>query len=225
MIERLYCHLKKKLQENYMKGRDILNDQSLKKGFKHLIQKEPLFKAVLEQKNYEIKLFNKKKGFEGLVSLIVDQQLSVASARAIFKRIKKLIDPFTAENFIQVSETDLKGAGLSSQKINYCKGIANNIISGDLDLEGLEKKEDSEVIEELVKIKGIGEWTAKCYLLSCLKRIDVWPAADLGLMVAIQKLKGMKERPKQLTIEEIAEPWSPYRSVAALLLWSTHDKE
>ena len=225
MIERLYCHLKKKLQENYMKGRDILNDQSLKKGFKHLIQKEPLFKAVLEQKKYEIKLFNKKKGFEGLVSLIVDQQLSVASARAIFKRIENLIDPFTAENFIQVSETDLKGAGLSSQKINYCKGIANNIISGDLDLEGLEKKEDSEVIEELVQIKGIGEWTAKCYLLSCLKRIDVWPAADLGLMVAIQKLKGMKERPKQLTIEEIAKPWSPYRSVAALLLWSTHDKE
>ena len=208
-----------------MKGRDILNDQNLRKGFKHLIKKEPLFKTVLEQKNYEIKLFNKKKGFEGLISLIVDQQLSVASARAIFNRMKELIKPFTAENFIKVSETDLKGAGLSSQKINYCKGVANNIISGDLNLKSFEKKKDSEIIQELVKIKGIGEWTAKCYLLACLKRIDVWPAADLGLMVAIQKLKGMKERPKQLTIEEIAEPWSPYRSVAALLLWSTHDKE
>ena len=225
MTERLYCHSKKKLQPSYMKDREILNDQSLKKGFKYLIQKEPLFKAVLEQKNYEINLFNKKKGFEGLVSLVVDQQLSVASARAIFKRMKELIEPFTAESFIQVSETDLKGAGLSSQKINYCKGIANNIICGDLDLKSLEKKEDSEVVEELVQIKGIGEWTAKCYLIACLKRIDVWPAADLGLMVAIQKLKGMKERPKQLTIEEIAESWSPYRSVAALLLWSTHDKE
>ena len=225
MIEKLYYHSKKTLQQNYMKGRDILNDQNLRKGFKHLIKKEPLFKAVLEQKNYEIKLFNKKKGFEGLISLIVDQQLSVASARAIFNRMKELIKPFTAENFIKVSETDLKGAGLSSQKINYCKGVANNIISGDLNLKSFEKKKDSEIIQELVKIKGIGEWTAKCYLLACLKRIDVWPAADLGLMVAIQKLKGMKERPKQLTIEEIAEPWSPYRSVAALLLWSTHDKE
>ena len=208
-----------------MKDREILNDQSLKKGFKHLIKKEPLFKAALEQKNYEIKLFNKKKGFEGLVSLVVDQQLSVASARAIFKRMKELIEPFTAENFIQVSATDLKSAGLSSQKINYCKGIANNVICGDLDLKSLEEKEDSEIIEKLVQIKGIGEWTAKCYLIACLKRVDVWPAADLGLMAAIQKLKGMKERPKQLTIEEIAEPWSPYRSVAALLLWSTHDKE
>ena len=225
MIEKLYCHSKKKLQKSYMKDREILNDQSLKKGFKHLMQKEPLFKAVLEQKNYEIKLFNKKKGFEGLVSLIVDQQLSVASARAIFRRMKNLIEPFTAENFIKGSETDLKNVGLSSQKINYCKGIANKIISGDLNLESLEKKEDSAVIEELVQIKGIGEWTAKCYLIACLKRIDAWPSADLGLMVAIQKLKGMKERPKQLTIEEIAETWSPYRSVAALLLWSTHDKE
>ena len=126
-----------------MKDREILNDQSLKKGFKHLMQKEPLFKAVLEQKNYEIKLFNKKKGFEGLVSLIVDQQLSVASAKTIFRRMKNLIEPFTAENFIKVSETDLKSAGLSSQKINYCKGIANKIINGDLNLESLEKKKDS----------------------------------------------------------------------------------
>ena len=96
-----------------MKDREILNDQSLKKGLEHLIQKEPLFKAVLEQKNYEIKLFNKKKGFEGLVSLIVDQQLSVASARAIFRRMKNLIEPFTAENFIKVSETEHKNVGLS----------------------------------------------------------------------------------------------------------------
>ena len=208
-----------------MEDRSILNERNLKKAFSYLIEKEPLFKAVLEEKNYEIKLFNKRKGFEGLVSLIVDQQLSVASARAIFNRMKELVKPFTAENFIEVSEAELKGAGLSSQKINYCKGIANQIIVGDLNLKSLERKKDSEIIEELVKIKGVGEWTAKCYLLACLKRIDVWPAADLGLMIAIQKLMGMKERPKQLTIEEIAEPWSPYRSVAALLLWSTHDKE
>jgi DNA-3-methyladenine glycosylase II len=208
-----------------MEDRNILNERNLKKAFSYLIEKEPLFKAVLEDKNYEIKLFNKRKGFEGLVGLIVDQQLSVASARAIFNRMKELVKPFTAEKFIEVSEVELKGAGLSSQKINYCKGIANKIIVGDLNLKSLEKKKDSEVIEELVKIKGVGEWTAKCYLLACLKRIDVWPAADLGLMIAIQKLMGMKERPKQLTIEEIAEPWSPYRSVAALLLWSIHDKE
>ena len=208
-----------------MKTREILNDQTLNDAFKHLIKEEPLFKKVLEDKNYKINLFNKKKGFEGLISLIVEQQLSVASAKAIFNRIKDLIKPFTAKKFIEIKETDLKKAGLSSQKINYCKGIANKIISGDLNLKKLEKKNDAEAIKELVKIKGIGEWTAKCYLLGCLKRIDIWPSSDLGIIVAIQKLKDMEERPKELTIEEIAEPWSPYRSVAALLLWSTYDKE
>ena len=208
-----------------MEARKILNDQTLNDAFEHLIKEEPLFEKVLEDKNYEINLFNKKKGFEGLISLIVEQQLSVASAKAIFNRIKDLIKPFTAKKFIEIKEADLKKAGLSSQKINYCKGIANKIISGDLNLKKLEKKSDAEAIKELVKIKGIGEWTAKCYLLGCLKRIDIWPSSDLGIIVAIQKLKDMEERPKELTIEEIAEPWSPYRSVAALLLWSTYDKE
>ena len=208
-----------------METREILNDQTLNDAFKHLIKEEPLFKKVLEDKNYKINLFNKKKGFEGLISLIVEQQLSVASAKAIFNRIKDLIKPFTAKKFIEIKETDLKKAGLSSQKINYCKGIANKIISGDLNLKKLEKKSDAEAIKELVKIKGIGEWTAKCYLLGCLKRIDIWPSSDLGIIVAKQKMKDMEERPKELTIEEIAEPWSPYRSVAALLLWSTYDKE
>ena len=208
-----------------MEAREILNDQTLNDAFKHLIKEEPLFKKVLEDKNYKINHFNKKKGFEGLINLLVEQQLSVASAKAIFNRIKDLIKPFTAKKFIEIKETDLKKAGLSSQKINYCKGIANKIISGDLNLKKLEKKSDAEAIKELVKIKGIGEWTAKCYLLGCLKRIDIWPSSDLGIIVAIQKLKDMEERPKELTIEEIAEPWSPYRSVAALLLWSTYDKE
>ncbi|MBV06527.1 MAG: hypothetical protein CMD53_04215, partial [Gammaproteobacteria bacterium] len=126
-----------------MEDKNILNEGNLKKAFSYLIEKEPLFKAVLEEKNYEIKLFNKRKGFEGLVSLIVDQQLSVASAKAIFNRMKELVKPFTAEKFIKVSETKLKGAGLSSQKINYCKGIANQIIVGDLNLKSLEKKKDS----------------------------------------------------------------------------------
>jgi len=208
-----------------MKARETLNDQNIKKAFEHLVNKEPLFESVLIEKNYELVLFNKKKGFEGLISLIVDQQLSVASAKAIFGRLKGLVKPFNAKNFIEVSEVDLKRVGLSTQKVDYCKGVAYKVVNGDLNLKNLEKKSDSEVIEELVKIKGIGEWTAKCYLLACLKRVDVWPAADLGLMVAIQRLKGMKNRPNQLTIEEMAKPWSPYRSVAALLLWSTYDKD
>ena len=99
------------------------------------------------------------------------------------------------------------------------------IINKELDLNGLSKKADSEVIKELVKVRGIGEWTAQCYLMACLKRLDGWPSSDLGLIVAIQRLNGLEDRPDYLTIEKMSEPWSPYRTLAALILWSTYDKE
>ena len=79
------------------------------------------------------------------------------------------------------------------------------------------------IVEQLVKFKGVGEWTAQCYLLGCMSRLDAWPASDLGLQVAIQRIKSLEERPTGLTIEEIAEPWKPFRSVAALILWSSYD--
>ena len=99
------------------------------------------------------------------------------------------------------------------------------MVNKTLDFKKLEKMPDKEVVEILVKIKGIGEWTAQCYLMACMKRLDAWPSSDLGLIVAIQKIKKIKERPKSLTIEKMAEPWKPYRSIAALLLWSTYDKD
>ena len=82
---------------------------------------------------------------------------------------------------------------------------------------------NEEVIIELTKFKGIGEWTAQCYLLGCMSRKDAWPSADLGLQVAIQRLKGLKTRPQKLTTEEVAESWKPFRSIAALILWSSYD--
>lgn len=202
-----------------------LNDITLGEGFEYLSNKEPLFKKILEEKNYKIAPFSKKEGFEGLIGLIVEQQLSVASAKAIFGRIKKLVSPFNANNFLKVDPERFKEAGLSKQKIDYCSGIAIKIIDKELNLKQLEKKNDTEVISELIKIRGIGDWTAQCYLMACLKRLDAWPSSDLGLIVAIQRLKNLKDRPDYLTIEKMSEPWTPYRSIAALILWSTYDKE
>ena len=186
----------------------LLNEKTLQEGFSFLAKKEPKFKKILEEKDYKINPFNKKEGFEGLISLIVEQQLSVASANAIFGRIKLLVKPFKPSAFLQIDPVKLKEAGLSKQKIDYCSGIATLIIN-----------------KELVKVRGIGEWTAQCYLMACLKRLDGWPSSDLGLIVAIQRLNGLKDRPDYLTIEKISEPWSPYRTLAALILWSTYDKE
>ena len=202
-----------------------LNNRTLALGIKHLKKVDSDFKEILRDRNDQINSFKKTGGFEGLISLIVEQQLSVASAKAIFSRVKLVCGDFEASSFLKIKEEELKATGLSRQKVTYCRNIAEAVINKTLDFKKLEKMSDQEVVEMLVKIKGIGEWTAQCYLMACMKRLDAWPSSDLGLIVAIQKIKKINERPKSLTIEKMAEPWKPYRSIAALLLWSTYDKD
>ena len=202
-----------------------LNNKTLALGINHLKNVDSDFKAILRDRDDQINTFKKTGGFEGLISLIVEQQLSVASAKAIFSRVKLICGDFEATTFLRISEEELKATGLSRQKVNYCRNVAEAVVNKTLDFKKLEKMADQEVVAKLVQIKGIGEWTAQCYLMACMKRLDAWPSADLGLIVAIQKIKKIKERPKSLTIEKIAEPWKPYRSIAALLLWSTYDKD
>ncbi len=201
-----------------------LNKQSLKEAITYLSKADPDFRKVIKERKKEIILFKRPSGFEGLINLIVEQQLSVASAAAIFKRLKKSIVPFSPKKFSLLENDIFKLAGLSQQKIDYCKGISEACLSKALDFKVLEKMTNIEVEKELVKLKGVGQWTAQCYLLGCMSRIDAWPSSDLGLQVAIKKLKNLKARPEKLTIEKIAEPWKPFRSVAALILWSTYDK-
>ena len=202
-----------------------LNNRTLALGIKHLKKVDSDFKEILRDRNDQINSFKKTGGFEGLISLIVEQQLSVASAKAIFNRVKLVCGDFEASSFLKIKEEELKATGLSRQKVTYCRNVAEAVINKTLDFKKLEKMSDQEVVEMLVKIKGIGEWTAQCYLMACMKRLDAWPSSDLGLIVAIQKIKKINERPKSLTIEKMAEPWKPYRSIAALLLWSTYDKD
>ena len=202
-----------------------LNNRTLALGIKHLKKVDSDFKEILRDRNDQINSFKKTGGFEGLISLIVEQQLSVASAKAIFSRVKLVCGDFEASSFLKIKEEELKATGLSRQKVTYCRNVAEAVINKTLDFKKLEKMSDQEVVEMLVKIKGIGEWTAQCYLMACMKRLDAWPSSDLGLIVAIQKIKKISERPKSLTIEKMAEPLKPYRSIAALLLWSTYDKD
>ena len=201
-----------------------LNKQSLKEAIAYLSKADPDFRKVIKERNKQIILFKRPSGFEGLINLIVEQQLSVASAAAIFKRLKKSIVPFSPKKFSLLENDIFKLAGLSQQKIDYCKGISEACLSKALDFKVLEKMTNIEVEKELVKLKGVGQWTAQCYLLGCMSRIDAWPSSDLGLQVAIKKLKNLEVRPEQLTTEKIAESWKPFRSVAALILWSTYDK-
>ena len=167
--------------------------------------------------------FKREKGFEGLVRLICEQQLSVASAKAIFDRLAQIVSPFEAKNFLEVSKKDLQKTGLSRQKIDYCTGLANACIAGDLDFATLHRMNDEDLRKELCKIKGIGKWTADCYMLASLKREDIWPVGDLGLQISVQKLKKLSNRPSEMELEEISIKWKPYRTLVANMLWNSYD--
>jgi DNA-3-methyladenine glycosylase II len=158
------------------------------------------------------------KGFPALVGSIVGQQVSAAAARAIWTRLLAA-GPLTPERFLAFTEAELRGIGFSRQKILYVRGIAEAIQGGDLNFRRLHRMEDEAAIAELVRLKGIGRWTAEIYLLFGLQRLDIWPADDLGLQVGVQRLKRLEERPGRATLVEIAEPWRPWRGVAARFLW------
>jgi DNA-3-methyladenine glycosylase II len=164
-------------------------------------------------------LRRRKPGFEGLARIIVGQQLSVASANAIWVRFEKLVTPVEAGRLIQRSDEGLRAVGLSRSKISTLRAIATAVNDG-LDLGALEHTADTEVHARLTEVSGIGPWTADIYLMFCLGRADAFAPGDLALQVAAQLAMNLAQRPGASEHAAIAERWRPWRSVAARLLWS-----
>lgn len=164
-------------------------------------------------------LRRREAGFSGLARIIVGQQLSVASAAAIWTRTEALIRPFEAARLLAFSDEDLRAAGLSRPKIRTLRAAATAAMDG-LDLTALERASAEEVHDALTGISGIGPWTADIFLMFCLGRADAWAPGDLALQVAIQMAFELDERPNAQAITEIAERWRPWRAVAAHLLWA-----
>lgn len=158
-------------------------------------------------------------GFAGLVRIIMAQQVSTASARAIIARLEAAVRPLAPEGFLALDDPALRVIGLSRQKIVYGRALAEDLRAGRLDLDALATLDDEAAMDRLVRLKGVGRWTAEIYLLFALERPDVWPADDLAVQVAAQRLKGLDERPKRPRMVALAEPWRPHRSAAARLLW------
>lgn len=164
-------------------------------------------------------LWAREPGFVTLVRIILEQQVSLASADAMFQRLEKNITPITPPAVIAAGQPFLRSFGVTRQKAAYFTNLARAIESGDLDLEALAEDSDKAAIEKLTSVKGIGQWTAKIYLLMALRRPDVWPAGDVALATAYKNLKGKAERPTQTELSEIALSWRPYRATAARMLW------
>ncbi len=163
--------------------------------------------------------WSRKPGFASLIRIILEQQVSLASAKATFERLRGAVSPLTPDRFLKLDDTRLKSCGFSRQKAAYGRNLARAIVAGQLKLSSLQAKDDQTVRSELLKVNGIGPWTANIYLLTVLRRPDIWPSEDLALAVAAQQLKGLKTRPTPHELERISQIWKPWRAVAARLLW------
>jgi DNA-3-methyladenine glycosylase II len=164
-------------------------------------------------------MWAREEGFHTLIHIILEQQISLSSARAAYDRLLAVAIPLTSERFLQLGDAELKSIGFSRQKTSYGRNLAHSIAQGNLDIAALGSMDDSTVRSELMKIKGIGRWTADIYLLMVLLRPDVWPGGDLALAVAVQEIKGLERRPTEEALNEISSGWRPWRAVAARLLW------
>lgn len=159
-------------------------------------------------------------GLTGLARIVVGQQLSIASAAAIWARLSVLVVPFTAAGIAERSVDELKGVGLSAAKIRTLQALAADILSGRLDLSALGGASDAEIHEALRQVVGIGPWTADLYLMFCLGRRDAFAPGDLALQIAVQRAMSLVAKPSAAELEAIAERWRPWRGVAARLLWA-----
>jgi len=166
-------------------------------------------------------LWAREPGFATLLHIVLEQQVSLASARAAFDRLRVVADPLTPGRFLELSDAELLQIGFSRQKARYGRALATAIESGALDLDGLAHLDDDSVHAQLQAIPGIGPWTSTVYLLMVLGRPDVWPAGDIALAAAVAEVKSLPGRPDAIEMSRLGEAWRPYRSVAARLFW--HD--
>jgi DNA-3-methyladenine glycosylase II len=162
------------------------------------------------------------EGFETLCKIILEQQVSLDSAKATFDKLKALVVDFTPENILECSDEELRNCGLSRQKSAYLRNVAEAVVSKTLDLESFPSKTPEEIRAELIKIKGIGHWTIDVYLMFSMQSPDIMPLGDIGIIITIKELWRLE------TKEEIAlltETWAPYRTYAAFFLWHYYLKK
>ncbi len=195
-----------------------LTEHTLAEGLSVLAAVDPDVARVLDEAGPP-SLRRNQAGFEALLRAIVSQQISTAAAATVWARLEKATGGIAPDALLMLDEEALRGAGLSRQKVAYARGLAEAVVTGGIDLDGFSGRPDEDIVEELVRLKGIGRWSAEIYLLFALGRPDAFPADDLALMIGAQRLKRLDTRPNRTGLTEIAEAWRPWRSPAALLLW------
>jgi DNA-3-methyladenine glycosylase II len=182
---------------------------------------DPVFATILARAGAP-RFRARRNGFETLLHIILEQQVSIDAAAAMFKRLHGLLGDVTPAAFLTVDEPNLRACGFSRQKASYGRGLAEAVASGALDFTRLAAASDDDALATLVALKGIGRWSAEIYLIFALGRDNVWPAADLGLQFGVAAELGLGTRLGERELREIGERWRPWRTVAACLFWQSY---
>ncbi|HCB75484.1 MAG TPA: DNA glycosylase [Sphingomonas bacterium] len=196
-----------------------LSADQLREALDALSAREPAIAAAVARVGYPEPRI-RDRGVATLLRTIVGQQVSYQSADAVWRRLEEALggDATNTAAWIAASDETLRGAGLSRQKLGYARSLAGLVESGELDLANL-PADDEAAIAELVKVKGIGRWSAEIYLLFAEGRPDIWPAGDLAVQIEVGRLMGLPDRPSENVTREIAEAWRPHRGAAAIFTW------
>jgi len=196
----------------------ILNENVFAQGVRLLADGDAHLAEVV-QKYGPPPLWVRDPGFPTLVHIILEQQVSLASAKAAFARLNAAVRPLTPGRFLKLTDAELLRIGFSRQKTRYTRLLAESLARRYFDLRELHNLQDDAARKMLVVFKGIGKWTADIYLLSALRRPDIWPTGDLALATAVQEVKRLRRRPSPEQLEKMSAPWKPWRAVAARLFW------
>ncbi|PZQ60110.1 MAG: DNA glycosylase [Sphingomonas taxi] len=194
-----------------------LSAADLNAGVDELAAREPAFAAALARVGYPAPRI-RTRGYATLLRTIVGQQVSVRAADAVWRKLEVLGDPTDPAVVAALDDDALRACGFSRQKTGYARSLAEEVTSGRLDLANL-PADDEEAIAQLVRVKGIGRWSAEIYLLFAEGRADVWPAGDLAVQIEVGRILGHAERPSEKVTRAVAEGWRPYRGAAAIFAW------
>lgn len=199
-----------------------IGEEQLRKSMDALARLEPGFNKRLGEIGYPPPRI-RNRGYQTLLRTILGQQVSVASADAVWRKLDEALgDASDPKNFITASDAILRGAGMSRQKSSYARSLAGLVVSGDLNLEAL-PADDEDAIAALTAVKGIGRWSAEVYLLFAEGRPDIWPAGDLAVQIETGKILGWADRPSEQDIRGAAEAWRPHRGTAAIFAWHSYN--
>jgi DNA-3-methyladenine glycosylase II len=198
-----------------------LDAAAIAQGAHELSARDPALARIVAERGLP-PLWGREPCFATLLLIILEQQVSLASARKTFERLQVVVGELTPARLLALDAATLRAAGFSRQKSSYARGLAADLVSGAFDFDALATMDDAQAFARLVALHGVGPWSANIYLLMALRRPDVWPAGDLALIVGAQIIWELAERPTAGYVAERAAAWSPWRSVAARLLWSEY---